>query len=199
MSDPLTRRYRRLLLAYPHDYRRSHGDELLGSLLDAAQPGRTRPTGRETANLVRHGLRCRLGRPASRSVVTWATLTAVICGLFTAALATWAAWHTSQPLPDRTEAVAILSTALPDHAITDIYRPTALFTASGHPFGAFSLDEPPQYDRGAEAVVLNGAPPVEQTHTLSTAICFSGDEFLVRHLVPRRTAVTGRGPRRTRR
>ena len=35
------------------------------TLLELAPPGRARPTVRAVANLVRHGLRCRLGRPAT--------------------------------------------------------------------------------------------------------------------------------------
>ncbi|MET7965904.1 hypothetical protein [Micromonospora sp. NPDC005305] len=60
-GDPLARRYRRLLLGYPRAYRRDRGEEILGLLLDGAPAGRTRPTLREAADLLRAGLRCRLG------------------------------------------------------------------------------------------------------------------------------------------
>jgi len=59
--DALERRYRRLLLAYPAEYRRERGDELVGILLDDAAPGRTRPEWREAADLVLGGLRRRAG------------------------------------------------------------------------------------------------------------------------------------------
>jgi hypothetical protein len=77
----LARRYRRLLLCYPRQYRKARGEEIVATFLDLAPPDRARPTVREAANLVRHGLRCRLGRPNSRTVVLWAVLTAIVWGL----------------------------------------------------------------------------------------------------------------------
>lgn len=53
---PLERRYRLLLLAYPRAYRAAHGEELLGVLLDCAEPGRTVPEARQAAGLVGGGL-----------------------------------------------------------------------------------------------------------------------------------------------
>ena len=41
--DRLERRYRRWLLACPAEYRRERGDELVATLLDLADPNRTRP------------------------------------------------------------------------------------------------------------------------------------------------------------
>ncbi|WP_214417194.1 hypothetical protein [Sphaerisporangium fuscum] len=64
---PLERRYRRLLLAYPRAYRAAHGQELLGVLLDCADPGRTAPDVREAAGLLAGGVRERL-RHAARGV-----------------------------------------------------------------------------------------------------------------------------------
>lgn len=130
MTDPLARRYRRLLFTYP----RARGEELLGALLDAAPPGRTRPTAREAANLIRHGLRARLGRPASRTVVTWAVLTVVIGGVFSAAFATRAAWETARPLPRTAEARAMLAEILPGQAFTGLDdAPAGLFEIYGQP------------------------------------------------------------------
>ncbi|WP_432838959.1 hypothetical protein [Dactylosporangium sp. CA-092794] len=114
MRDRLARRYRRLMLTYPRAYRRARGDELLATLLEAAPPERARPTVREAADLLRHGLRARLGRPASRSVVTWALLTALISGLFGAAFATRAGWETARPLPAPAETSAMLTEIVPD-------------------------------------------------------------------------------------
>ncbi|MEO3818239.1 hypothetical protein [Plantactinospora sp. B24E8] len=131
--DRLARRYGRLLLVYPRTYRRFRGDELLGALLDAAPPGRTRPTVRETADLVRHGLRARLGRPASRTVVAWALLASVIGGLFTAALATRVAWQTAEPLPRTAEAREMLAQILPGQEFTGIEDAPALFVFYGQP------------------------------------------------------------------
>jgi len=137
----LSRRYRRLLLAYPRTYRRSRGEELLGALLDAALPGRDRPTAREAANLIRHGLRARLGRPASRSVVAWAVLSAVISGLFIAALATRAAWETARPMPRAGEARAMLAEILPGQEFAGIEDAPAMFVISGQPLSWDMADD----------------------------------------------------------
>jgi hypothetical protein len=58
--DLLARRYRRWLLAYPADYRRERGDELIGTLLDLAGPGRARPHPLDVLDLLRAGLARRL-------------------------------------------------------------------------------------------------------------------------------------------
>jgi len=80
----LRARYRRLLWAYPPGRRR---EELLDALVEAAAPGRTRPTLRERANLLRYGMRARLGRPASRGVVVIAVLVSLVMGYLAAAVA----------------------------------------------------------------------------------------------------------------
>ncbi|WP_406319456.1 hypothetical protein OHA77_19430 [Streptosporangium sp. NBC_01639] len=56
----LERRYRRLLLAYPRGYRSAYGDELIGLLLDTAEPGSSLPSPKEAAGLVAGGLRARV-------------------------------------------------------------------------------------------------------------------------------------------
>lgn len=66
-TDVLARRYRALLRAYPKAWREQRGDELLGTLLDAAEPGRRRPSARESASVVVQGLRERLGLRRRRS------------------------------------------------------------------------------------------------------------------------------------
>ncbi|GAA4223977.1 hypothetical protein FHR32_003058 [Streptosporangium album] len=43
----LERRYRQLLLAYPRGYRSAYGDELIGLLLDTADPGSSLPPPKE--------------------------------------------------------------------------------------------------------------------------------------------------------
>ena len=55
----LERRYRRMLYAYPYDYRAERGDEILGTLLDGARAGQTRPTLRERRALLFGGLKVR--------------------------------------------------------------------------------------------------------------------------------------------
>ncbi|MDP9848949.1 hypothetical protein [Streptosporangium lutulentum] len=56
----LERRYRRLLRGYPRDYRSGYGGELIATLLDTAEPGRTVPSARESFALVAGGLRTRV-------------------------------------------------------------------------------------------------------------------------------------------
>ena len=51
--------YRRLLLAYPADYRNERGDELVSTLLASAPPGRRRPSIAEAFDLLYHGFRTR--------------------------------------------------------------------------------------------------------------------------------------------
>ncbi len=48
----LERRYRRLLGLYPPEHRERYEQEMLAVLLDGAEPGRSRPTVRETVDLV---------------------------------------------------------------------------------------------------------------------------------------------------
>ncbi|MEL7977559.1 hypothetical protein AAG589_16970 [Isoptericola sp. F-RaC21] len=53
----LVRDYRRLLRLFPFAYRRAHGAEMLGHLLDAAAPGRSRPARGEVVDLLRAAAR----------------------------------------------------------------------------------------------------------------------------------------------
>ncbi|MEV0379295.1 hypothetical protein [Nonomuraea sp. NPDC050643] len=72
-SSPMTaleRRYRRLLLVYPREYRTAHGDELLDVLLESAGPGRTVPVLREAWGLLTGGVRSRVVHQATGSA--WA-------------------------------------------------------------------------------------------------------------------------------
>ena len=66
-TDVLARRYGALLRAYPKGWREQRGDEMLGTLLDAAEPGRRRPSVRESVSIVVQGLRERLGLRRRRS------------------------------------------------------------------------------------------------------------------------------------
>lgn len=171
-GDPLARRYRRLLCCHPRAYRRARGEEMVGVLLDAVPPGRTRPTPREAVDLLRHGLRCRLGRPASRTVGVWATLAAVICGLFTAAAATRVAWETSRPQPDRAEAVALFAEVFPGHRLGDVEPAAALFTFYSQPLRLRNLDQVlfpdgGEYQQGETLLTAAGAPPAPAERTVA--------------------------------
>ncbi|MEV4756670.1 hypothetical protein AB0J86_16355 [Micromonospora sp. NPDC049559] len=60
----LERRYRRLLAVYPWEHRRRYEEEMLAVLLASARPDQRRPGLAESANLIRSGLRARLGTTA---------------------------------------------------------------------------------------------------------------------------------------
>ncbi|MFI5494982.1 hypothetical protein [Actinoplanes sp. NPDC051859] len=110
MTDRLARRYARWLRCYPPGRRRV---EMLSTLLDCAPPERTRPTAQEAGNLLRFGLRARLGRPASRSVVALSLLVALTAGLMGAAAAARIAWEFAPPLPSGAAAQELKETAFP--------------------------------------------------------------------------------------
>jgi hypothetical protein len=57
--SPLERRCRTLLRAYPRWYRRVRGEEMLATLLESSQPGRSWPSARDSRALVMGGLRVR--------------------------------------------------------------------------------------------------------------------------------------------
>ncbi|GAA4452205.1 hypothetical protein [Phytohabitans houttuyneae] len=59
--DELERRYRRLMRAYPAGYRREREEEIVATLLDAAPPGRSRPTAADAADILVAGVRTRFG------------------------------------------------------------------------------------------------------------------------------------------
>jgi hypothetical protein len=130
--------YRRLLLAYPRDYRRERGAEILDTVRDIA-PARGRL--RVAANLIGHGLRARLGRPASRSVVAWATVFALACGLFAASFATWLTWAGSRPLAhdDLAAAVGRLYPGEPDTSVGS--DPPAVFVVYDSPLSWGTADD----------------------------------------------------------
>jgi hypothetical protein len=113
--------YAWLLAAYPRDYRREHGAELLEPLLAESR----RPTARETVNLLAHGLRTRLGRPASRAVVAWAVLTTVVAGLFGAALGSWAGWESAGPPPGPEQTRMLLAGVMPGRQFGVIGPPSS--------------------------------------------------------------------------
>ena len=118
MPEPLERRYRRLLLCYPRAYRRERGADgrdADGRRHQAGSAGGGEPDPPWLAVPARAAR-----QPYGRA---WSLLAATICGLFTAAVATWAAWHTGRAQPDRAEAAAILASVLPDHDVGDIYVP----------------------------------------------------------------------------
>ncbi len=166
MTGTLARRYRRLLFCYPRGHRR---DELVATLIEAAPPGRTRPTAREAANLIRHGSRARLGRPASRTVTTWAVLATIISGVFAAAFATHAGWETAEPLPRAAQTRAMLAEILPGREVRHVEDAPAMFTVYGGPLrwsavGDLLFGDGNEYSQAGVGGVVNGVavrPPQE--------------------------------------
>jgi hypothetical protein len=74
-TDSLERRYRRWLVVYPKEFRRTHEAEVLGVLLAGADDERRAPRPVECLDLVLGGLRMRLRLPRSnRSAVLAARL-----------------------------------------------------------------------------------------------------------------------------
>jgi len=63
--------YRRLLRTYPPTYRREHGEELLGTLLEASA-GRRSPSLRETAGLIGGGFTARVRAVTHHPMSWWA-------------------------------------------------------------------------------------------------------------------------------
>jgi hypothetical protein len=110
MPDALGRAYRRLLRFYPRGPRRN---ELLVTLLDAAPADRRWPTARETVDLIRHGLRARLGYRRSAAVVVFSLLVALTGAYFGAAAADRAGLEFAPGPPTGADAAAITGTVFP--------------------------------------------------------------------------------------
>ena len=82
----LEQRYRRLVRVFPARWRRAHEDELIATLLDAAEPGRTSIAAREAADLVRSGMVLRYrdvrdARLAQTAALALASIAIVLLGV----------------------------------------------------------------------------------------------------------------------
>ncbi|GGO16724.1 hypothetical protein [Micromonospora parathelypteridis] len=86
MND-LERRYLRLLRAYPADYRRARGAEIVGTYLDLAGPGRRWPSPADAADLLRGGLRQRLRAAGVTDLIPGVRLAALLAMVTASALA----------------------------------------------------------------------------------------------------------------
>ncbi|MFF5217507.1 hypothetical protein [Micromonospora sp. NPDC000442] len=94
----LERRYRHLLRAYPTDYRRDRGDEIVGTYLDLADPRRRWPSLADAADLVRGGLRQRLRAAGATDLIPGVRLAALLALTTAAFLAGfWALVEQSPP------------------------------------------------------------------------------------------------------
>ncbi len=94
----LERRYRRLLLSYPPEYRASRGNEIVATLLDVAEPGRRTPRVAEAADLVAAGLRQRLGVAAIAGFDAGLVVAAPVALALAAGISAFAWWRV-EPLP----------------------------------------------------------------------------------------------------
>ncbi|MEV4119833.1 hypothetical protein [Micromonospora sp. NPDC049645] len=129
-----------------------------------------------TAPANRYGRRLlrRLGRPAGGTALALVPLAAVICGLFTGALASRAAWETSRPQPDRAEAAAILTEVFPGHDLGEIDTPPALFVVYGHALRLNTVKtllfgDGGEYQESATGAAAFGAPPVPAAQIVTEA------------------------------
>ncbi|MDG6105652.1 hypothetical protein Daura_13105 [Dactylosporangium aurantiacum] len=71
MNEALARRYGRLIRMYPRDYRASHGDEIVATLLAVARPGQRRPDAREVVALAVEATRLRAAGAVAGRPVWW--------------------------------------------------------------------------------------------------------------------------------
>ncbi|MEV1156054.1 hypothetical protein AB0J27_11695 [Micromonospora chokoriensis] len=100
MND-LERRYLRLLRAYPADYRRARGAEIVGTYLDLAAPDQRWPTLADAADLVRGGLRQRLRAAGVTGLIPGVRLAALLALVTASALA--GVWGTAELHPPPAE------------------------------------------------------------------------------------------------
>jgi len=117
---------RLLIRLFPPGPRRG---ELLDTLSQSSRAGgRIRLGPAAAADLLVHGLRARLGRPASRSVVLIALLVSVFAGAYTAAFADRAAWHAGvRDLPDAAALAQIRQALTPDVVPSRQFTGSAVF------------------------------------------------------------------------
>jgi hypothetical protein len=114
-DERLVRGYRRLLLAYSGHYRRRHGTEMITTMLEMAEPGRSRPSAGEAWHLIHSGVRQRFRLPSGRPLaVAAAVLATLVLGAFGAAAGSWAGQGTFAGLPGRDGALALLNAAVTD-------------------------------------------------------------------------------------
>ncbi|MEU4644416.1 hypothetical protein [Micromonospora sp. NPDC023814] len=97
----LERRYHRLLRAYPAEYRRARGAEIVGTYLDLAGPGRRWPSPADAADLLRGGLRQRLRAAGAADLIPGVRLAAVLAFLTATALAAvWSVLELDPPMAE---------------------------------------------------------------------------------------------------
>lgn len=158
------RRYRRLLWAYPRWYRRERGTEILTTVLDAAAPGRRWPSARDAVDLLRGGVRLRVGPPRPGYLLIFVPISLLV-GLIGSA---WAAGQAldrfaARPSVATAAAVALTATGEPPH---DLAGPIVSCSDVGCPSGwspdgdnVVAEDRPLYQDNGQDAVEVGYWPP----------------------------------------
>ncbi|GIF97085.1 hypothetical protein [Catellatospora citrea] len=145
--------YRRLLLCYPRSFRRERGLEVVTTLMDAAEPGRTKPTRTEAVNLILSGLTWRFRLPDRLAYRFAAVVVALFIGLAASAVASEAVWRASPTMPTDATVEAIGSSV------------TALAPVQGpFPSASYSGCDRADTNEACESLVPAGADPVV-THT----------------------------------
>lgn len=165
-DDRLRRAYRRLMWTYPRWYRRERGLELLTTLLDAAPPGRRRPSWADAVDLVGGGVRARLRPP--RGVGSFAVVTVIALWVALAGAA-GSVLLTSYPgPPSAARAVAAATVAVPV-APRDLPGPVVHCDIVCPQWdgrdAVVAFDAPA--DR-TDRVVVSYAPPAEQAPAIVT-------------------------------
>jgi len=166
-TQRLARRYRRWLRAYPPDYRRRREPEMLATLLDAAGPGRTRPSAFEAFSLLRYGVGRRAAEVGRRAVVV-AVVAAVLGGLSGIALGSWLAWRQVSPIAPRPAAAAEFARAVlpaPGRLQTGSYGRHTFW----NPYSEHSLHGGTGV-RAGRASVEAGPPPNADYRQIATAV-----------------------------
>ena len=122
-DERLVRRYRRLLLAYSGRYRRLHGTEMITTILEMAEPTRSRPSAGEAWHLIGSGVRQRFRLPSGRPLtLIAAVLVTIVLGVFGAAAGSWLVQSASAGLPSRPDALKLLNAAVTDPMASFIHR-----------------------------------------------------------------------------
>jgi hypothetical protein len=184
------RTFRRVLRAYPQGPRR---DELLDTLLAA----RVTPGPRIFLNLLRHGLRARLGRPAGRLVVVTAVLVAMTTGLGVAAIAARIAWTAVPDYPAGARLAEITGTVFPDAPVDGRRSTDGLFfdvtERSGAQVALYGHDEDfefASYEFGPAGRFVAGGYR-EWTNAAATRL--EADGWTVKGLEPTGATITSTG------
>ena len=142
-DERLVRRYRRLLLAYSGRYRRLHGTEMLTTILEMADPTRSRPPAGEAWHLIGSGVRQRFRLPSGRPLLSiTAVLVTVVLGVLGAAAGSWLGESMSTDLPARPEALNLVNSTLTDPMASSVDR----FRSSGRA-DSLSFDVSPKAQR----------------------------------------------------